>query len=51
MIKQMSSEAATKCGVNVKGEVKDIKAITGRNGKSFLFTQNNETPILYRYRN
>ena len=31
MIKQMSSEAATKCGVNVKGDVKERGISTDHN--------------------
>ncbi|WP_227990746.1 VCBS repeat-containing protein [Flavisolibacter ginsenosidimutans] len=37
-----------KSGIDLRGEVKDIKAIEGKKGKCLLITQNNETPLLYR---
>jgi len=37
-----------KSGIDLRGEVKDIKAIEGKKGKYLLITQNNETPLLYR---
>src|SRR5215203_3171491 len=35
-------------GIVIKGEIKDIKEIKNNNQKSYLFTQNNDYPILYR---
>jgi hypothetical protein len=35
-------------GINLKGEIKDIKEITSKTGHSFLFTQNDSIPVLYR---
>jgi len=35
-------------GINVRGEVKDIKEIHNRSGRYYLFTQNDSIPVLYR---
>ncbi|MEO6584085.1 MAG: FG-GAP repeat protein, partial [Ferruginibacter sp.] len=35
-------------GINIKGEVKDIKELQLRGQKHFLITQNDNYPILYR---
>ncbi|HET7899240.1 MAG TPA: FG-GAP repeat protein, partial [Flavisolibacter sp.] len=35
-------------GINVRGEVKDIKEINNKKDRFLLFTQNNDTPVLYR---
>jgi hypothetical protein len=35
-------------GINVRGEVKDIKEIKSKKGRSFLFTQNDSIPVLYQ---
>ena len=35
-------------GLDARGQVKDIKEIKTKNGRRFLITQNNETPLLYR---
>jgi hypothetical protein len=40
--------ANAKTGINLRGEVKAITEIKTRAGRHFLFTQNNETPVLYR---
>ncbi|WP_227990745.1 VCBS repeat-containing protein [Flavisolibacter ginsenosidimutans] len=37
-------------GINVKGEIKDIKEISSKNGRYYLFTQNDSLPVLYRLR-
>ncbi|WP_162945063.1 FG-GAP and VCBS repeat-containing protein, partial [Flavisolibacter nicotianae] len=38
-------------GINVKGEVKDIKEISNKNGRFYLFAQNDSIPVLYRFQN
>ena len=38
----------TTSGINLRGEVKDIKQIETKKGKRFLVAQNNETPVLFR---
>jgi hypothetical protein len=38
-------------GINVKGEVKDIKEISNKNDRFYLFTQNDSIPVLYRLQN
>jgi hypothetical protein len=38
-------------GINVKGEVKDIKEIKTKNERYYLFAQNDTLPVLYRARN
>ncbi|HEU4901888.1 MAG TPA: VCBS repeat-containing protein [Flavisolibacter sp.] len=38
-------------GINVKGEVKDIKEISNKNGRFYLFAQNDSIPVLYRLQN
>ncbi len=35
-------------GLNLRGEVKDIKEVTGKGVKQYLITQNNSYPLLYR---
>lgn len=40
-----------KSGIDIPGEIKDIREIAGRNKKYFLFLQNNDYPVLYRYAN
>jgi enediyne biosynthesis protein E4 len=35
-------------GLNLKGEVKDIKEIKGKDGRFILIVQNNQYPILYQ---
>ena len=38
----------TLSGINLKGEVKDIKEIKTKKGKAYLFTQNNDYPVMYQ---
>ncbi len=40
-----------KSGLNIRGQVKDIKEINAAGKKQFLFTQNNDYPVLYRLSN
>ena len=35
-------------GINVKGEVKDIKELRNKGGRFYLFAQNDSIPVLYR---
>lgn len=35
-------------GINIKGEVKDIQQISNKEGRYYLFTQNDTIPVLYR---
>lgn len=35
-------------GITVTGEIKDIKELMNKNEIAFLFTRNNDTPVLYR---
>jgi enediyne biosynthesis protein E4 len=35
-------------GINVKGEVKDIREMNNKSGRFYLFTQNDSVPVLYR---
>ena len=37
-----------KTGIVIKGEIKDIKEIKNNNQQYYLFTQNDDYPILYR---
>ncbi len=37
-------------GVNLRGEIKDIKEVNTKTGKRFLFTQNDQAPVLYQFR-
>ena len=36
-------------GINLKGEIKDIRELSNRFGKNYLITQNDSVPVLYRY--
>jgi hypothetical protein len=38
-------------GITVTGQVRDIKTISMRNGKSVLFLRNNEKPVLFQHNN
>lgn len=42
------NNAAT--GLNLRGEVKDIKELHTQSGRSFLITQNNSYPLLYGFK-
>jgi len=38
-------------GINLKGEIKDIKEISSKSGRYYLFAQNDSLPVMYRLRN
>jgi enediyne biosynthesis protein E4 len=40
-----------KCGINLRGEVRDIAVIKNKTGIQVLFLQNNEYPALYKLNN
>jgi hypothetical protein len=37
-------------GLSLRGAVKDIKEITTTTGKRMLILQNNEMPVMYRFK-
>ena len=43
-----SYQETKKTGIVIKGEIKDIKEIKNNNQQYYLFTQNDDYPILYR---
>ena len=40
--------SSERSGLEIKGEIKDIKKVDGRNGSFLLFLQNNDYPLMYK---
>ena len=41
----------TVSGLDIRGEIRDIIEIPGKNSNSLLFLQNNDFPVLYQLKN